>query len=213
MTEKTMVANINNLMDNWDDIKNIYTPGYFSNSNGGYKFKICWFKGDYQALKNLRVAFPSFISFTNGDSEANRNIDYVIRVGYLDDKITNTPEPQGIVGFVETRRHTSTISIKHYEHIDISKFDEYVYYSFLSSVIWKLRLENCISTNLTEEHFDYFPGNFIYVFLTGEEADYDKLSEEKKALVDLKKEEAKDFLKTIHSSIVENLKSMFKENP
>jgi mevalonate kinase len=64
---------------------------------------------------------------------------------------------------------------------------------------------------LTDEHFDYCHDNYLYVFLTGEEADYDKLSEEKKAIVDLKKQEAKDFLKTIHTAIVENLKTMFKE--
>lgn len=68
------------------------------------------------------------------------------------------------------------------------------------------------SPTLSDKAFQYSYDDYIYIFLTGEEADYNKLSEEKKALVDLKIEEAKDFLKTIHSSIIEALKQMFKEN-
>ena len=212
MTKGKEIEVINNLMDNWDKIKNIYTPGYFSNNNGSHKFQICWFNTDYPLLKKLRVAFPNFTSHPNGDRETNRNIDFVIRAGYWESKLNNKPVHEVSINFVELRRHTTVISIKHYKHIDISKFDEYAYYSFLSSVICNLRLANCISSTLTDDHFDYCHDNYLYVFLTGEEADYDKLSEEKKAIVDLKTEEAKDFLKTIHSSIIENLKTMFKEN-
>ena len=212
MTKGKEIAVINNLMDNWDKIKNIYTPGYFSNSSGNHKFQICWFNRKHPAFENLRVAFPNFTSYPNGDRETNRNIDFVIRAGYWESELNNKPVHEFSINFVELRRHTTVISIKHYKHIDISKFDEYAYYSFLSSVIWKLQLANCISSTLTDEHFDYCHDNYLYVFLTGEEADYDKLSEEKKAIVDLKTEEAKDFLKTIHTAIVENLKTMFKEN-
>lgn len=212
MTKGKEIAVINNLMDNWDKIKNIYTPGYFSNNSGSYKFQICWFNADCPLLGDHRIAFPNFTSYPNGDRETNRNIDFVIRAGYWESELNNKPVHEFSINFVELRRHTTVISIKHYEHIDISKFDEYAYYSFLSSVIWRLQLANCISSTLTDEHFDYCHDKYLYVFLTGEEADYDKLSEEKKAIVDLKTEEAKDFLKTIHTAIVENLKTMFKEN-
>lgn len=211
-TPKVIVANVVGITDNWDVLKNSYVEGYFQNDE--YKYALDWHckqENSKIPTNSYRYAFPTFRNrFCNGGLTFD-GVDFVVKAGYLSFTY-GAPIASLLSRFTETKHYECVVPNKGYNLIDITKFDGYAYFSFLSSVIWRLRLLNLYPEGLSEQSFDYDGDNFVYVFLTGEEADYDKLSEEKKALVDLKKEEAKVFLRTLHSSIVETLKQMFKEN-
>jgi hypothetical protein len=215
-TAESYKTEVYHLNDNWDTIKYLYDLNVGVHRQK-YPFTVIWhnkhLENTYTKSEMMSATMEFKQRFDSGGLELGC-IDFVIKSGRAEwDPLHFSLSPlEANTTFAVKHTYVSTIPKKEYKHIDTSKLDEYSHYSLLSSVIWRLRLIGITTPRLCDKAFQYSYDDYIYIFLTGEEADYDKLSEEKKAIVDLKKQEADDFLRTLHTAIIENLKTMFKEN-
>ncbi len=209
---KTEVYHLN---DNWGTIKYLYDLNVGVHRQK-YPFTVIWhnkhLENTYTKSEMMSATMEFKQRFDSGGLELD-GIDFVIKSGRAEwDPLHFSLSPlDANTTFAVNHTYVSTIPKKEYKHIDTSKLDEYSYYSLLSSVIWRLRLIGITTPRLCDKAFQYSYDDYVYIFLTGEESDFLNLSEEQKKLVDLKVEEAKDFLHALHEAITTPLKLILKD--
>ena len=209
------IADVYHLVDNWGTVKQTFESGT-NLSLEKYPFTILWnknFVADTNRSFNMYSATIEFKQrFGNGGLELG-DMEVVIKAGQAQwhpSDISRTPKEANTT-FAVIKTHIGVMSKKEYKYIDTKRFDEYCYYSLTSAVIWRLQLIGYATPRLYDKAFDYSFDDFIYHFLTGEESDFLNLTEEQKKLVDLKVEEAKDFLHALHEAITTPLKLILKD--
>lgn len=205
---------IYHLTDNWESIKSNFISGMYMGFPE-YPYKLIWFNypDNHDVSKSkMLVATIEFKQRFGSYGETLGNFDVVIKSGNaksipspFDRAFEDSPE------LTDKKTYIGSLCMKDYKLIDTQLADEYFYYSFLSSIIFKIRLSASLSPEMQSDVFDYDFDSYTYIFLTGEEANAINLSDDKREKVKPKLEEAKKFLRDLHKAVINPLKQTFKE--